>query len=187
MSLDNRYSNIATYIDFSDNSVLSLLKKTLDKFDKADSIAAIKDLKLYYHIAKLNHTYYDNPFSNFSKNKNSISFIYDYYMDSSQDEKTRFRAAQFLILFESYDLAFNLIKDLYDSGTDNKEIIASYLILKYSNNNITDDFDLLFLLAQEFSRVDWCKLFTGSNRINFQILDYEIMRDFYCKQCGYKK
>ena len=184
MSIDKRYSKIATYIDFSDMKVLSHFKKTLDKFDKTDTIKLIKDLKLYYHIENLFQVYKLNPFSNLSNNKNSIRFIYDYFMDSSLDENIRIRAAQYLILFESYDLAFNLIKDLYDNGTDNKEIITSYLILKYSNNNITDDFYLLFLLAEEFSSEDWCNLFTGSNRINFQILDYEIMRDFYCKQCG---
>jgi hypothetical protein len=101
-------------------------------------------------------------------------------------EEDRFVAAKFLLSFYEYKYSLDIIHTLYMNGTTNKEIIRYYLVVYYSLIEINPSEQFSFLIdAQEYlSKKEWCKLFNGGMQLNFQILDYEIVRDMCCKNCG---
>jgi len=184
MTIDNRYREQLVNSDRIDKSFLIDLKTNLDKFNPDDTTVVVDDIKLFYHIATLILNYIEDPTSDFSKYNNSLRVVYRYFSDTTLSETYRFQAAKFLILFDADQYALNILSDLYKT-TQNKEIIRTFLILYYSRPefNITDTFHFLFEYADKWDNEEWCKLFTEKVRINFQILDYEIIRDLFCEKC----
>jgi len=185
MTIDKRYRDQLLVYDRIDMDFLAELKNNLDKFNPEDSTIVVDEFRLFYHVATLLLSYIEDPFADFSKHKNSLRAVYRYYSDTTLTEKERFQAAKFLMLFEANQYALNILTDLYTT-TQDKEIIRAYLILYYSRPEFTEPetFRFLFECAETLSKDEWCKLFTESIRINFQVLDYEIIRDLYCDQCG---
>lgn len=186
MTIDGRYRDLLTDYDRVSLDFLKGLKKTLNKIEPKDTLESYSELSLYYHINFLLLSYIEDPFDDFSKYRQSIIHIYNHFRDTTISEEMRFKAAKFLNLFDAYPLALSILQDIYSNGTTNKEIIKSYLILFYSQKEqiLSDEFQFLFDASEIFTREEWCQLFSDTIRINFQILDYEIIRDFYCTQCG---
>ncbi|HKL09787.1 MAG TPA: hypothetical protein VJ896_13510 [Bacteroidales bacterium] len=52
------------------------------------------------------------------------------------------------------------------------------------NNLFNNNVRYLLECAEKLDTEEWCKLFTGKTRINFQLLNNELIRDIYCRQCG---
>jgi len=186
LTIDRRFrSQIAEY-DKINLDFIKLLKKTLNNIESKDSLDSYYELSLFYHVSNLLLRYIENPYDDFSKYKRSIAYVYHHFKDTTLSEEIRFKAAKFLYLLDAHELSLNILKGIYEEGTENKDIIKYYLILQYSEKTyLTNEyFQFLFDAADTFNQEEWCKLFTGAIRINFQILDYEIIRDFYCEQCG---
>jgi len=186
LTIDRRFRSQITEYDKIDLDFIKLLKKTLNNIESKDSLDSYYELSLFYHVSNLLLRYIENPYDDFSKYKRSIAYVYRHFNDSTLSEEIRFKAAKFLYLLDAHSLSLDLLKNIYDEGTENKDIIKYYLILLYSQEEhyTSEYFEFLFDAADIFNQEEWCKLFTDNIRINFQILDYEMIRDFYCKQCG---
>ncbi|MEE4197542.1 MAG: CAP domain-containing protein [Bacteroidales bacterium] len=185
LTIDKRYREQIKGVDYINTGNLKILKKKLDAIQPEDSIPMVYEMKLYYHFSVLHTHYFENPYADFSRFKKSLEFIYDHVRDTALHEQGRYQVARFLTFFNQYDYALDILSDLYKT-TENQEIIRAYLVLYYSmgNNPFTNSARYLLECAARLDSEEWCKLFTGKTRINFQLLDNEFIRDIYCRECG---
>ncbi len=162
-------------------SLNNLIKKIKAPIDKK----IIDELRLYYHFKTLQLAYSKNPFDDFSDYKNSFRYIFDYY-NSVTDPQTALNISKFFELFKSYTYASEILEPFINNDVNDPEILKQYVRLLFNNiedTNNTEYYDLLFWAHKKLKKSDWCGLFTDACRINFQILDYVPLYQFFCNEC----
>jgi len=187
LSIDERFNKELYWHERINKDFVKGLKSVLNSISNPDTIPFYDNLNLFYHISRLTVTYLDDPYSDYSIVNNSLDYVFNYFSDTTLSEDVRFKAAKFMVLFYKYEYAWNILRDIYSNGTKNKEIIKYYLILHYTiyDKSLSEYFRFLFESSEIFSKEEWCKLFYDDyHRLNFSILDNEIIRDYFCTQCG---
>lgn len=185
MTVANKYRNQLKSPATINEKFNKRYKKKLEKAEKKIHIPYIKNLRLFYHINKLNYEYKKDNFSQFKRCKSSLKYVYNYFSDTAINENYRFDACKFFVLLHKYKYASKIINNICVNGTTNKEIIHYYSILYFHEaHRLIGSCKFLFDLSTILNKKEWCELFTGKNRINLQIMDYSLIRDFILINAG---
>lgn len=140
-------------------------------------------LWLYYHHRYCELKYIEQDFAGAA---NSLEFLRKHYDNETTNDPVRLKMARYFINFKLYSWTEDMLKPLIFRADPYYDAIPFYLEFKYSDmrSSHTSDFYYELINARAIlSKTDWCNLFEGNCRINKQILDYEPLWLFYCKNC----
>jgi hypothetical protein len=143
----------------------------------------LDSLQVFYHFQRVLKYYTDGMFD-YRRMYPSLKYIRDYYKSHYLSPEGRVKLSRFFIHFRLYDFAYETILPAAGLHPYDKEAFILHLKLYYSgliqlenkSGYYTDILDASDILSTE----EWLGLFEGSCRINFQLLDYEPLRDLYC-------
>ncbi len=178
--ISNMNGNIAQQISLAN---LREISDVIQRVEGKISQNYLDSLKVFYHFQRILKYFADGMF-NYRRMYPSLQFIHEYYKNHHLSPDGRVKLAKFFIRFRLYDFAFDVITPAAGFDPYCKEAFVLYLKLYYSGlvkldsmknyyNNILNASDIL-------PTEEWLKLFEGSCRINFQLLDYEPLRSLYC-------
>ena len=143
----------------------------------------LDSLKIFYHSQRILKYYADGMFD-YRRMYPSLEYIHNYYKGHYLSPDGRIRLAKFFIHFRLYDFAYDIILPAAGFHPFDKEAFILYLKLYYSGlvqiEDMTEYYEAILDASDILSTEEWLGLFEGSCRINFQLLDYEPLRDLYC-------
>gem|GEM_PF-1454641 len=144
-----------------------------------------RSMKLYYHFARANKAYRKNPYTTTAKR--SLRYIFNHYPVKNLSRRDRIKFARYFVSFRKWEYALKVLEPLTKEPLYEPRAYRLWLIIRYGNYNKNADFDYyreIIRARKKLSDQQWCRLFTGNERVNFQILDYQPLRMLYCKTCG---
>ncbi len=147
----------------------------------------VDKLWLNYHFNAIHH--YQNIRGTESREQLifSLEAIYYHHQDRTISATKALQLAKLFIWAETPTFAAAILESFAKKARPNPDVLSLYLKLsfrhieEYPNSNY---FNQLKKAQQVLSKTQWCDLFIGECRINFQIFDYEELRNLYCKTCG---
>jgi hypothetical protein len=155
----------------------------IQRINGSVSQSHIDSLVIFYHFQRILKYYIDGMF-NYRRMYPSLEYIHNYYKKHYLSPEGRVKLARFFIQFRLYDFAFEVILPAAGFHPYNKEAFVLYLKLYYSGlitlGNETEYYENILKASDILPTEEWLGLFQGSCRINFQLLDYEPLRNLYC-------
>ena len=143
----------------------------------------LDSLKVFYHFQRVLKYYADGMFD-YRRMYPSLKYIHDYYKSHYLSPEGRVKLSRFFIYLRLYDFAYETILPAAGLHPYYKEAFILHLKLYYSGlihlENKTGYYANILDASEILSTEEWLGLFKGSCRINFQLLDYEPLRDLYC-------
>ena len=172
--------------DINRNYSLSLLRDISNVIERTEgklSQSNLDSLRIFYHFQRIISYYKEGKF-NFNLLYPSFEFLHDYYKKHLLSSGQRVTLAKFFIYFRLYDFAYDVILPAVSLNSFDKEAFILYLKLYYSGMITRYDekgyYDNILNASDILEPEDWLGLFEGPCRINFQLLDYEPLRNIYC-------
>ena len=161
------------------------LKYFLDLLDEKEHEYCLQELRAYYHTRSLTTRYRENPFRNFTIYRTSISFLYNYFSNTLLHEDFRYQAVLFFNLLRLNSAAFPILESIYLEGTENVEYVRHYIVaaINISDYTYSTKYQRLIEAMKLLPQEDWCELFYTEPYLNSSILDLELFRNLYCRNC----
>jgi uncharacterized protein YkwD len=125
-----------------------------------------------------------------SEPEEGLDYLYGYYRGKSQiveDSTKTLDLANFFIQMDQIQHASNILNDYLSQTGFAVEIYRQFLKIAFVHPDYQKNREYTNLLTearQKLSREQWCDLFVGQCRINFQIFDDEELRNLYCQECA---
>jgi hypothetical protein len=86
----------------------------------------------------------------------------------------------------SRNLVLYGVESIFMEGTTNQEIIRHYIVAlaNQTGSSYSKILQRLVEAKNLLSPESWCGLFYQAPNINYSVLDLELFRDLYCRNCG---
>ncbi len=143
----------------------------------------LDSLTVFYHFQRILKYYADGMF-NYRRMYPSLEYIRNYYQNHYLSPDGRVKLAKFFIHFRMYDFAYDVIIPAAGFHPYYQDAFILYLKLYYSglviHENVTEYYENILNASDILPVEEWLGLFQDSCRINFQLLDYEPLRNLYC-------
>lgn len=182
----HQINQINTFLpDFYDWKDIHKLKRFVESIKGKVPEKDYNSMKLYYHFLKANKAYSQNPYTAIANH--SLQYIFNHYPVNDLSRNERIRFARYFVLFHQWDYALSVLEPYSHEPMFDKRAYKLSLIIRYSQYKRDAGFDYykeIFEARKKLPRKEWCELFTGDERINFQILDYQPLRMLYCETCS---
>ncbi|MBN2212937.1 MAG: CAP domain-containing protein [Bacteroidales bacterium] len=184
----NYYALLVRYMDENITQSISLanlreISSILRRIEGRIPQAYFDSLSIFYHSQRVLKYYSDGMFD-YRRMYSSLEYIHHYYETHYLSPESRVILARFFIHFRLYDFAFESILPAAGLNPYYKEAYILYLKIYYSGlvkqENTTGYYEQILNASSVLSTEEWLGLFEGPCRINFQLLDYEPLRDLYC-------
>jgi len=180
--------NHETETDFANKVTTKDLEKFMPVLEKSgiDS-SLVADFKLFYHFRFSQERLL---VSDFNGAKNSLAIIRNYYSkkDYSSDNE-KLEVAKYFLSFGQNDWAMELLQTLVKRQNPSHEALILVLKQQYAvvgEKRPSDYYQTLIDAHEILTQEEWCGLFAGTSKINFQVFDYEPLRNLYCTKCEVK-
>lgn len=186
-----RYNYMAYLINHDDNPAYGdiidakSLENLLIRLEKSDiPQPQISAIRLYYHLKNCEEQMYTGDPKNALA---SLTYLHNLLATTPNiADSLKISFAKFFLLFGQYDWANELLQPMSQSDKPNHEALLLKLKIYYAlvpERQASEFYDLLVESRATLSKEEWCSLFTGDCRLNFQIFDYEPLRNMYCTEC----
>lgn len=123
----------------------------------------------------------------FSKKDQSLKYIYSNFKDLSLTDADILKLAQYFSSYARYDWAYDLLKDKVYGLNIDENLLFYFINLTIFDSKIieNDNYKNLLTKAYDINPTRFCNLFkpTAHDRISFQLLEIEYLRNIYCEKC----
>ena len=142
------------------------------------------------HLTHLNVNYYihgiGGSLKSFKINRKLIHQHYDSSIPTFDDD-FKFKLAKYYIFTRSFSHAYQILEELANQSNYKHEVYILYLkayhMLQVYDNSITDVELKLMDAASKLTNQEWCDLFMGPCNVNFEIFEYQPLKNMYCEKC----
>ncbi|MFN8207501.1 MAG: CAP domain-containing protein [Bacteroidales bacterium] len=181
--LINHYED-PLYPGFDDVGDLKVLSSVLNTSAKIIDPKVLDEMSLFYHFARARNIAAGEP-EKYPDANSSLIWIRDYFNRNECSNDFRVKLALFMLTFQKYDLANSLLEPIISLPARDKQGYILWLKIYYATTGIEDlaysDYQPLFEAAEWLAPQEFCSLFETHDRINFQLLNYEPLRNLYCR------
>jgi len=151
--------------------------------------AKLDSLNLFYLFNRIEKLFLDNYFFHREEINGLVQTVYKTFVKDAKQlsDSNRIMYAKYFTAFEQLEWSKQLLEPIASGAKPNIEAYTYLLKIKLYQADKTETFIKLLADAQKvLGKKSWCQLFSGTDHINFQVMDIGQLHYMYCKNCGCK-